>query len=61
MTRKDYELIAKTIHATRFGHDHDEDATRGIDAVAEALTTQLKRDNPNFDRERFLRACGVGD
>jgi hypothetical protein len=54
MTRKDYILIAQTIK----GLDECLDEM-SLEATASALAGALAGDNPNFDRERFLTACGV--
>jgi hypothetical protein len=53
MTRKDYELVAKVI-ATSW-HASGESKREIAVNLAEAFET----DNPRFDSERFLRACGV--
>jgi hypothetical protein len=58
MTRKDYELIARSIRVDR--------ETLGIDAkvtadfIAAGLAEQFEAINPRFDSRRFLDACGVG-
>lgn len=60
MTRKDYVLIAA---ALRTSLDISESQTpaqwlqfkQDCRCVAEALL----KDNPRFDRERFLKACGL--
>ena len=60
MTRKDYVLIAEALARPIkpvIGHEHAmkiawEEACAN---VADALA----KDNPRFDRARFLRACGV--
>jgi len=63
MTRKDYELIARCIRAARYNYPEPQkagqaDARRDglMDAVVE-LSRELKRDNPNFNPERFIDAC----
>lgn len=54
-----YALIAGTIKAQR-----DEDARRGEDrpsvdyTFVEELVQMFTKDNPRFDRKRFLTACG---
>lgn len=48
MTRKNYIAIAEAIATA---NDKDE--------VAHNLCAVFKRDNSQFDRERFLKACGV--
>ena len=55
MTRKDYVLIAKVI-STAQGIT-TEKAGAGI--VAYLLAEELGQQNPNFNRELFLTACGV--
>lgn len=52
MTRKDYILLAKVL-------SNSQGLTRGgvIDTVAERLADELIKDNPNFDRDKFLKAC----
>lgn len=71
MTRKDYELIAKAIRDSQM--DPDEYEGEMPDDVAsefEGAATQHKQTaydvcralaeaNPRFDRDKFLRACGV--
>lgn len=55
MTRKDYILIAKAIK--------DASSAPGFAArnsfVTHALADALAKDNPRFDRDRFMKACGV--
>lgn len=57
MTRKDYVAIAEVISSNR--SVMNEVARAGVDVVATELATVLKRNNPRFDRDRFLTACGV--
>jgi len=52
MTRKHFEAIAETIRNSNIG----DDATAQI---AYDLANTLERFNPNFDKHRFLKACGV--
>ena len=69
MTRKDYELIAKALRATRDRVDSENDGKegahrdqqlRGVRRAAAHLATALESDNPRFDVQRFLTACGYG-
>ena len=54
MTRKDYIMNAKTIKGHTDGkEDH---VMRGF---ALSMVIELQKDNPRFDRARFLTACGV--
>ncbi len=61
MTRQDYELIAAALRAGRPKlSDYESEGKRSIWEVnVKLLTEALEADNPRFDRERFLRACGV--
>lgn len=55
MTKKDYELIA----------EHIKEAPKGVfnefyrEAFVCGLADKLKNDNPKFDRDKFLTACGI--
>lgn len=63
MTKKDYEAIAKVIHRCLLGErPYDEweaGFVAGARSIALDLTQIFEADNPRFDREKFLRACGV--
>lgn len=63
MTRKDFVLIADTLKATKpFSSARvmvNMDALLAWRATAEAMADALARTNPQFDRARFLTACGV--
>lgn len=58
MTRKDFEGMAKAIRSSR-----PENPLSGghtiADRIAEEIATVCAKSNPQFDRTRFLRACGV--
>ena len=56
MTRKDYQLIADVF--ANFGKMIELEETIGAD-LARNLADALQADNPRFDRDRFLTACGV--
>ena len=53
MTRKDYVKIAEVI-ATAWMDSQD---TR--ESLASDFADMLEADNPNFNRDRFLKAAGV--
>ena len=53
MTKKDYELIAGVVHRLNTGIIY------GVERWTEELAHDLQVENPRFDREKFLRACGV--
>ncbi len=63
MTKKDYVAIAQTIYAARC--DIAEAALEGkqrnsVDyEIIQQLAEMLQKDNPRFNRQRFLAACGV--
>lgn len=63
MTRKDYERIASAINETRDtvipGGEHRMYSDSTLDNLANRMADELQRDNPMFDRERFINACGV--
>jgi len=59
MTKKVYEKIAKVIHGQKVRYMFDAQSQAVVYDLAEALANSLARDNPRFDRERFLKACGV--
>lgn len=63
MTRKDYVSIA-AILAKRGCHiAQDNNFAEGwhaaTSAITHAMADMLARDNQRFDRERFLKACGI--
>ena len=60
MTRKDYEKIAQAVRQVNEDVSGWEDARPDevLDLLASYLCKVLEQDNPRFDRERFLSACG---
>lgn len=64
MTKKHYLLIADAFAMAL--EDCDDQLARDIavgylQPVAQRMSVFMKQDNPNFDRARFLKACGVGE
>jgi len=59
MTRKDFQLIADVLKPwiTRDGTPGVEDALCA--SIARDFADKLASTNPNFDRARFLSACGA--
>lgn len=57
MTRKDYQLIADIF--ANIVEDFGQGEPVQPSLIAEELSDALAKDNPRFDRERFLKACGV--
>jgi hypothetical protein len=56
MTRKDYVLISRVINTAR---NIDTEKTGEGVAIAYLLADELAQENPRFNREMFLTACGV--
>lgn len=67
MSRKDYELIANVFRVTCNNASIRGDVVRlkkpdsiVLTALADNLVAELARDNPRFDKERFIAACFKG-
>jgi len=60
MTKKDYELIARGIKGVYMDCE-DEIEQYAVSEVARSLSIDLQDDNPRFDRNKFLTACGIED
>ena len=58
MTRKDFELVASVIKATRRSNTVDTD-DKAIATLTESLCIEFTKVNPRFDKERFLAACAA--
>lgn len=61
MQRRHFELIASAVNDARERHERgygDRWPLFGA-TVIESITDALELTNDNFDRERFLSACGV--
>ncbi len=62
MTKKDFELIANVIATAPIQRPYGKkslDAYVIRETIAYSLADRLRDTNPRFDRDRFLRACGV--
>lgn len=67
MTKKDYELIAhhyyleigvwKEICGPVWGQE----AIKALTDSAKHLAGKLERENPKFQKDKFLAACGIED
>lgn len=57
MTRKDYIAFAALLKDQR--EVNDKPHNNAVDLTAVAMCDLFVRDNPRFDRERFLKAAGV--
>lgn len=58
MTRKDFELVASVIKATRRSNTVDTD-DKAIATLTESLCIEFAKVNPRFDKVRFLAACAA--
>lgn len=58
MTRKDYIIIAESVHRA-FRQCQADGERIMVTGVAKELAAALQKDNPAFQYGRFLRACGV--
>lgn len=65
MTKKDYELIAGAVVRTMHVASWDKNQVRkqakfeALKLIAHDLSGSLYVDNPKFDREKFLKSCGI--
>lgn len=66
-TRKLFVAIAAAIAGARADILNKEpeashaDMLDGASLAAEHIADVFARENPNFDRARFLKACGIGE
>ena len=58
MTKKHFEAFAREIRALITGGPMVTD-DRVARAFAEVIVRIASQDNPRFDRERFMKACGL--
>lgn len=62
LTKKNYVLIADVLRINRPGEGLSglelADALRRWRKVVRDLASEFQRDNPNFKKETFYRACG---
>ena len=63
MTRKDYVKFAKVIKSEVDGLDKGnacyKDIAFSITSIADGMSAVFREDNLNYDRNRFLDACGL--
>jgi len=59
MTRKDYVMIARTIKGNQRQFKEGEEGQTLLWILAHQFASELQADNPRFDRDKFLTACGV--
>lgn len=58
MQRRHFELIAGVLRDFRRTSEPGGLAELATDELAERFADQLRKENPRFDRDRFIRACG---
>lgn len=54
MSRKDYKAIASIIYNARHANKSRETAER----IAGGIAVIMQEDNTNFDKAKFMNACG---
>ena len=60
MTKKDYELIANSLHRAYICLDDDNELDKqDILVIIRHLCMSLELENPRFDPDKFLKACGI--
>jgi hypothetical protein len=59
MTKKDYELIAGYVNVLRVSYRIGSEALEVLENQTEGLCELLEQDNPRFNRDTFLKACGL--
>jgi uncharacterized protein YtpQ (UPF0354 family) len=57
MNKKDYEAIAEVIRLSK----HEEDIRSTVLFIIDNLSSVLKKDNLAFNKDRFIKACGVNE
>lgn len=62
MTKKDYVLIAQSVWRSGYIADKNQVRQQAKESmrrlIAIDLASSLKHENPRFDREKFMEACG---
>lgn len=58
VSKKHFEAIAAELRAA-LELDSNPAARQSVERVAEGLSNIFARENPRFDRARFLKACGL--
>ena len=66
MQRRHFELIAEAIRELRIDNGASYNPSQPLadfvrSPLAYTFAAKLSATNPNFDRARFLRACGISD
>lgn len=59
MTRKDHVTIARVLRDTGILASEPDQINEDRNSLAQAFADELVKENPRFNRDKFLRACGV--
>lgn len=59
LTRKHFRTVAEILKEAREDYAGGTPTELVLDYIENYLADFLATQNPNFDRERFLRACGL--
>ena len=60
ITKKHYKAIAEILKKVT---DENQDVVTtlwAVNEIVEKLTIFFKSDNPNFNKDKFIKACGLG-
>lgn len=60
MTKKHFEQVARIFQAYDYFPPESSEAVL-LEHFARDLAHMFAQENPRFDRERFLKACGFGE
>ena len=59
MTKKDYIIISNAVYEVL---EHNRDCGEAVNLtrnILHKIADAMTKDNPRFDRQRFLKACGL--
>lgn len=62
MSKKDYQAVADALNDLRASFTQDNSPTSRmatLHTMARALCRVFEKDNPRFDEDKFLAACGL--
>jgi len=59
MTKTDYEMVASVIKFTLETYQDNPESILTISILVDRLADELEFDNPKFNRNKFLNACGI--
>jgi len=59
MTKKHFIMLAGAIKETRDTISPENTGAAALEMLTRRLCAKLRRENPYFDEQRFLKACGI--